>query len=121
MICESNNNIKVSARSIFLQGILLNRSFISSDIKKHSELLKTLNQIDKLCVKFGISLQQLLIAYLTQLENINQIIIGTSSINNLKDNILSLNIKLHPDLVSSIDIISKIPKSWTNPRNWTRG
>ena len=94
-------------RSIFLQGILLNSSFISTDIKKHSELLKTLNQIDKLCVKFGISLQQLLIAYLTQLENINQIIIGTSSINNLKDNILSLNIKLHPDLVSSIDIISK--------------
>ena len=38
--------------------------------------LKTLNQIDKLCVKFGISLQQLLIAYLTQLENINQIILN---------------------------------------------
>ena len=118
IISEYDTNIKVSARSIFLQGILLNRHSICDDIKEHSELLDTLELVDRLCVKYNINIKQLSIAYLSQLEKIDQIIVGTTSVNNLKDNILSTDIILPNDLIASLKIISKHPKTWTNPRNW---
>lgn len=119
MVLEYDKKIKVSARSIFLQGILLNRKFIFKDIRNHAELLNTLKSIDKLCNKNKLNLQQLSIAYLSQLKKINQIILGTTSINNLLNNISYLNLSLPDDLLDSIKAISEIPKSWTNPRNWS--
>ena len=117
MICKTDSNIKVSARSVFLQGILLNRKSIATDIKNHKELLKTLSLVDWLCAN-NINFQQLSIAYLSQLNRINKIIIGTTSIANLADHILSSSIKLSYDLVDLIKKISSTSKTWTNPRNW---
>ncbi|MBT5400349.1 aldo/keto reductase [bacterium] len=118
IISEYNTNIKVSARSVFLQGILLNRHSICDDIEEHSELLDALELVDRLCVKHNINIKQLSIAYLSLLERIDQIIVGTTSINNLKDNILSTDIVLSNNLITSLKTISKQPKVWTNPRKW---
>jgi aryl-alcohol dehydrogenase-like predicted oxidoreductase len=118
MICEISTNIKVSARSVFLQGILLNRKFISTDIKNYKELLNTLNLVDRLCAENNINFQQLSIAYLSQLDRINKIIVGTTSIGNLEDNILSSSIKLSNELINLIGKISNCSKTWTNPRHW---
>ena len=121
IISEYNTNIKVSARSVFLQGILLNRRSIRDDIKEHSELLDTLELVDRLCIKHGINIKQLSIAYLSLLERIDQIIVGTTSIDNLSDNILSANLRLSNDLITSLEAISERPKTWTNPRYWRGG
>ena len=118
MVYEYDTNIKVSARSVFLQGILLDRHSIRNNIKDHLELLNTLELIDRLCNKHNINIQQLSIAYVTQLERIDQIIVGTTSINNLADNILSTNLRLPNDLVISLEAISECSKAWTNPRHW---
>ena len=118
IINEYDTNIKVSARSVFLQGILLNRHSIHNNIKDHLELFKTLKLIDRLCIQHDIKFQQLSIAYLTQLEKIDQIIIGTTSIDNLEDHVLSTRLKLNEDLIFSLETISQHPKTWTNPRYW---
>jgi len=77
-----------------------------------------LELVDRLCVKHNINIKQLSIAYLSLLERIDQIIVGTTSINNLKDNILSTDIVLSNNLITSLKTISKQPKVWTNPRKW---
>ena len=104
-----------------MQGILLNRRSIRDDIKEHSELLDTLELVDRLCIKHGINIKQLSIAYLSLLERIDQIIVGTTSIDNLSDNILSANLRLSNDLITSLEAISERPKTWTNPRYWRGG
>ena len=118
MVSKYDTNIKVSARSVFLQGILFNSHSIRDDIKDHTELLNTLELIDRLCSKYDVKFHQLSLAYLNQLESINQIILGTTSIDNLADHIVSAKLKLPNELLSSLETISKHPKTWTNPRYW---
>jgi|APSaa5957512535_1039671.scaffolds.fasta_scaffold32456_2 aryl-alcohol dehydrogenase-like predicted oxidoreductase len=120
VVDKYDSQIKVSARSIFLQGIILNDQWVRTGIKEHNELLNTLNMVRGLCSNFGITIQQLSIAYLTSLDRIDQIIVGTISNNKLRDNISSTKIQLDELLTFAIDDISSTSKPWTNPRNWQR-
>jgi aryl-alcohol dehydrogenase-like predicted oxidoreductase len=118
IVSEHESNVKVSARSIFLQGILLNEQWVRESVKEHGELLTQLNRVAELCSSFGLTIQQLSIAYFSSLENINQIIIGTVSADKLMENLKSFNIRLDKQLTSAIDEISHSSKPWTNPRSW---
>ena len=117
-VSKHNSNIKVSARSVFLQGLLFSNQWVRNSIKDHTELLRTLNTVKGLCSKFGITIQQLTISYLSSLERINQIIIGTISDEKLTNNLSLENIQLDKQLISDIDEISLLSKPWTNPRGW---
>ena len=118
IISDHNSQIKVSARSVFLQGIMIDDQWAKISVKDHNELLNTLNIAKELCSKFGMTIQQLSIAYLASLDRIDQIIIGTISNDKLKDNILSTKIKLEKTIITSIHEISSSSKPWTNPRTW---
>jgi aryl-alcohol dehydrogenase-like predicted oxidoreductase len=118
IVSKHNSQIKVSARSVFLQGVMLNDQWARTSVKDHNELLNTLNMVRELCSSFGITIQQLSIAYLVSLDRIDQIIIGTISNDKLKDNMLSTKMQLDKLLTSAIDEISSTSKSWTNPRSW---
>ena len=118
VVRKHNSQIKVSARSVFLQGIILNDQWARTSVKDHNELLNTLNIVKELCSSFGITIQQLSIAYLASLDRIDQIIIGTISNDKLQDNMLSTKMQLDKPLTSAIDEISFTSKSWTNPRSW---
>ena len=118
VISDSNSQIKVSARSVFLQGIIIDDQWAKTSVKDHKELLNTLSIVKELCSSFSITIQQLSIAYLVSLDQINQVIVGTISNDKLKDNILSTRIKLADKLISNINEISSTSKPWTNPRNW---
>jgi aryl-alcohol dehydrogenase-like predicted oxidoreductase len=117
-VIKHNSNIKVSARSVFLQGILFNNQWARNSIKDHDELLRTLNIVRGLCSKFGITIQQLSISYLSSLERVNQIIIGTISDDKLINNISCEKTQLEKQLIFDINEISLSSKSWTNPRGW---
>jgi len=117
-VCEHGSNIKVSVRSVFLQGMLFNNEWVRVSIKDHEELLRTLNIVRGLCSKFDITIQQLSISYLASLERINQIIIGTISDDKLINNISCERILLDKQLIFDINKISLSSKSWTNPRSW---
>jgi len=118
VVSKHDSQIKVSARSVFLQGVILNDQWVRTSIEEHNELLNTLNIVRKLCSNFSITIQQLSVAYLSSLDRINQIIIGTISDDKLRDNIYSTKIQLDKQLTSAIDGISSTSKSWTNPRGW---
>jgi aryl-alcohol dehydrogenase-like predicted oxidoreductase len=118
MIIDSGANTKVAARSVFLQGILLDRKSIQTDIADNKEFLKSLDLVDKLCIDNGIDLADLSIAYLSSLKGLNSIIVGTTSLANLKRNIEATHIVLDRELKDSLDSISRLSKSWTNPRHW---
>ena len=112
------SEIKIAARSVFLQGVIFSDQRARMDIKDHHELLVTLDQLRELCSDFGLTMQQLSVAYLSSLEKINQIIVGTISDDKLSENMASTKIQLNKSLIASIEEISTRAKSWSNPRSW---
>jgi aryl-alcohol dehydrogenase-like predicted oxidoreductase len=85
------SEIKIAARSVFLQGVIFNNHRARMKIKRHHELLVSLEQLRRLGSDFGITIQQLSVAYLSSLEKINQIIVEKIAANS---------------------------KPWSNPRSW---
>jgi aryl-alcohol dehydrogenase-like predicted oxidoreductase len=118
IIIDSGINIKIAARSVFLQGILLDRKSIQTDIEYNKLLLELLDRVDSLCTEHNINIMDLSLAYLSSLRDINMIIVGTTSFDNLVKNIQATDIELPAALIKRLDSISRLPKSWTNPRHW---
>ena len=112
------SEIKIAARSVFLQGVIFNNHRARMKIKHHRELLVSLDQLRRLGSDFGISIQQLSVAYLSSLEKINQIIVGTISDDKLSENMASIKIQLNKSLIASIEKIAANSKPWSNPRSW---
>ena len=110
--------VKIAARSVFLQGVMFNHERARKNINDHKELLDSLDQLRSLASDFGITIQQLSVAYLSSLEKINQIIVGTISDDKLSENMASLKIQLNESLIASIEKIASKSKPWSNPRRW---
>ena len=109
-------NIKIVARSIFLQGTLLN------DIKKH-KFKKQINnykkKISNFCLKNKFNYYEYLIQFIKSLSSIDYVIIG--SIN--KDNLnlffkVFNNKKLNKNINNDFRKISEKKKIWNNPQRW---
>jgi len=109
---------KIAVRSVFLQGVIFNDERAPMNTKDHNELLYTLDKLRRLGSDFGITIQQLSIAYLSSLENIDQIIVGTISDEKLSENMASIKIQLDTSLTASIEQIAAKSKPWSNPRSW---
>ena len=118
-IIDYQTEIRIIARSIFLQGIFFHPASIKEKIKENKLLLQYLQKITTICESYGFDLNIGCIAFIHALERIEQLIIGTSSIENLKSNFGSLNQELNKDTIDEIYEISKDPKPWTNPKDWT--
>ena len=112
------SEIKIAARSVFLQGVIFNNHRARINIKYHHELLDILDQLQKLCTDFGLNIQQLSVAYLSSLDKINQIIVGTISDDKLIENMASIKMQLNKSLIASIEKISVKSKPWSDPRSW---
>ena len=113
-------NITIHARSIFLQGILIN------DIKywpKNTNSKFYIDKIDQLVNKFQLSKIELCIAYIKSLDWINGIIIGLETLEQLKNNIDLFN-KTRLLNYEEIKLINKIfnntPNTITDPRLWIK-
>jgi len=112
------SEIKIAARSVFLQGAIFNNPRSRINAKYHHELLDTIDQLQKLCTDFGLNIQQLCVAYLSSLDKINQIIVGTISDDKLIENMASIKMQLNKSLIASIEKISVKSKPWSDPRSW---
>ena len=106
---------KIVARSIYLQGTLLNNC---NQFKFKKELDNYLSLIKNLSDKYNIKFYDLITLFIFNLNLINYYLFG--SIN--KDNTISfLNInnkKINQRLMNELLEISSIKRSWNNPRNW---
>ena len=117
-IMSYNSTIKIAARSIFLQGIIFNKSRIKDLITESELAIQSIDRIDLLAKKYDMSFKELAVGYLFNLKNLSMIIFGSTSIENINfaNNQKKLNFK--EELMNEISAVSSDPKSWTNPRDW---
>ena len=108
----------IFARSIFLQGVLFNRSQIYNHIKQAKYLTKYLEKIDLLVKKYEISLIEMSCSFVLSLRRISNIIVGTNSTKNLSDIKDASLIELPEELILELRALSDQYKEWGNPKNW---
>lgn len=106
------------ARSLLLQGILTNRSEIKTRIKQHTEVSAYLTELDQLAENNNMKTLEMCMRFTFSLQGIQQFIVGTTSIQNLKLNLSFENLPLKDEIYNTIYEMGSRPKVWTNPRNW---
>lgn len=106
------------ARSLLLQGILANRNAINFRIRQSQRVFEYLNQLDQLAQECGLSTLELALAFVFSLDNIDHYLIGTTSKENLENNIRCLKVKLPLQVFMRVLEMASQPESWVNPRNW---
>ena len=123
LYCEYVKNNQTSkkfvARSIFLQGVIMNQTGLQTKSKYWKEILECLEVIKKSAFCYKISLIELSLLFVFSLLDIEDFIIGTTSINNLKMNVDIINNKLNENLFAEIYQIASKKKKWSNPQLWT--
>lgn len=106
--------IEVNARSIFLQGRLLN---YTSNKNLNTDLELKLEQLYKLCDKYNSNIENEAKRNIYQFENIN-FIISSLSINNFKKNLCYYDYFNSKKFDSELISIQDKGYNFTNPRNW---
>lgn len=115
---RNSTPIRFAARSLLLQGILVNRKSISARISQSDAIIQYLKKLDELSREAGLSTLELVLGFIFSLKNIDHFLIGTTSLQNLKNNVRCLNVKLPEEICSQIFKIASPPKPWANPKNW---
>tara|TARA_B100001123_G_C14987519_1_gene898179 strand:- start:176 stop:799 length:624 start_codon:yes stop_codon:yes gene_type:complete len=110
--------VRFVARSLLLQGILVNREQIIKRIPSGKEILSYLLKLDFIAQENNISTLEMALRFVYSLKNIDHYIIGTTSIQNLKMNKQYFQKKLPFDVFTLIYELASQPKSWSNPRTW---
>ena len=117
-IKNNSSRVRFAARSLLLQGILVNRDAIAKRFKRPEEIFTYLSQLDKLAQDCNLTTLEMAFAFVFSLSNIDHFVIGTSSIENLKKDISCLKMKLPEDLSGRIFKAASITREWSNPRSW---
>ena len=110
-----DHKIKIHVRSIFLQGLFyMERNLLP---KKLKPLKKYLIELDMLCKKSKISIDELLISYVKNKKYIDKIIFGIDNLDQLNNNIkiYNKNISAAYEVIDQIEIKNK---DLLNPVNW---
>lgn len=115
-----NLNIKIFVRSVFLQGLIFleNRDEME-DID--SSLIYYIEYINDLADKKGISISRLAIDYIKSFNEIDGVLVGCETVDQLKDNIIQFNIKSSISEIDKQNIIKftdNIPEKIIDPRKW---
>jgi aryl-alcohol dehydrogenase-like predicted oxidoreductase len=112
--------VRFAARSLLLQGILINRAGIKSRIQKSTEVLEYLGSLDGLADKYGLSVLEMALAFVFSLEGIDHYLIGTTSLENLQKDLSCLKIKLPGELFAQLFEMASRSKDWTDPRSFNQ-
>ena len=105
-------------RSAFLQGIFFKNPTDSNFIvRKLSNELTFLNQLSD---KYNVPIGSFALNYCLSQKDIDQVIIGTDSINQLEQNIESIKLNLEDSLVDEINSIFIKNEKFLNPSLWDK-
>lgn len=117
-VAQSPTSIKFVARSVFLQGTLLNQEQITQRIQHSSEMLAYFQEIEQLAKGHHFSLQDIALAFVLHLKRIDHAIIGTTRLSHLKAHLQSSQNTIPNDLLEHLYTKAARARAWTNPRNW---
>ena len=106
------------ARSIFLQGTLLNIEKKRKNFNYYEEIFKIVKTLKELAYSYEVDYLGMLLSYVNSLEGLDHIIISSKNKTNLEKILKNSKLKLNKDLKLKINKISQNQNDWTNPRNW---
>ena len=105
----------VVARSIFLQGTLLNKIVHHKERKKIKDYLGLIKDI---CSNNVVDFNKVLISFVFNIKYINKIILGSVNKDNITKILRLSNFKISKSLMKKIYKQSNKQKKWNNPKNW---
>jgi aryl-alcohol dehydrogenase-like predicted oxidoreductase len=114
-------NIEIHVRSIFLQGILLNKPIKYPNNIQKNEFDKLENTILTISKKLQLTKLELCFAYINSFEWINKFLIGIDNLEHLEINfnIINKNLKLKKeDILFIQNITQNINQDIINPSKW---
>ncbi len=106
--------IKIQARSIFLQGILVKDPKKLKYLKKNKKLYEIIFSLYNCCSKKNVDLKEACLLFIKKQKNIEFLTFGTESLAQLKQNISSLRNNKNFDLSRFVTENKKI----IDPRKW---
>ena len=108
--------IEIHARSVFLQGLFFkNAKELPNKLTSLEPYLAAINKTSK---GNNLSLNTLSLNYVMQQKNIDNVLIGVDSVEQLKENIKSLKSEISATVMREIDSINVKETSLLNPSNW---
>ena len=109
---------KLVARSIFLQGTLLNIEEKRERFNYFDEINNMVKCLKELAYAYEVDYLGMLLSYVNSLEGLDHIIVSSKNKTNLDKILKNSELKLNEDLKLKINEISEKLNDWTNPRNW---
>ena len=106
------------ARSIFLQGTLLNIEKKIERFNYFDEIRTMIKYLKELAYSYKVDYMGMLVSYVNSLEGLDHIIVSSKNKTNLDKILKKSGLKLNQDLKLKINEISEKLNDWTNPRNW---
>jgi uncharacterized protein len=106
----------IHTRSAFLQGLFFKDDFESSKISK--QLSSELNLIKNIAKAEEISISNLALSYCLNQENIDSVLIGVDSVDQLLENLNAINYKIKPNSLEKINAIRVDNTDLLNPSLW---
>ena len=119
--CANRKGIKLYARSIFLQGVIL--SNIDSEICQKMEITSQMTRLQDISKSLKRSVAQLAIDYVSSIEEIERWLIGCETVEQIKENIgLCKNARrLESNMCEEIKQISQsLSEKVIDPRKWKK-
>lgn len=111
-----NKGKKIHTRSAFLQGLFFKDS--SSTNLVAQQLSNQLLDIQKLASEENISISSLALGYCLSQKNIDQVLIGVDSVEQLLDNIKAADYQIRKELTEKINLIRVENTDLLNPSLW---
>ena len=106
------------ARSIFLQGNLLNIEKKTERFNYFNEISLMVKILRELAISYKVDYLGMLVSYVNSLEGLDHIIVSSKNRKNLDEILKKSRFTLNQDLKLKINEISNKLNDWTNPRNW---
>ena len=112
----SNNGIEVHARSAFLQGLFY---LLDSEIEKRfNDALPFINKLKSIAAETYLTLPELSLLWLVNLDEISKVIIGVDSAEQLNKHLVTLNKKVDPSVFEVALSVNYQNENILNPSVW---
>jgi len=109
-------NIEIHVRSVFLQGLFF---------KEYDKLVGSLEifrpqikEIQDLCNVNAIKVSDLALGYVSSNDEIDNILIGVDTEEQLQENLLAINRSINKEILDKINYLKVTDKNMLNPSNW---
>jgi aryl-alcohol dehydrogenase-like predicted oxidoreductase len=106
----------IHTRSAFLQGLFFKNSNNENTIVK--KLHPQLELLKQIAVKYNCTMEELALSYCLQQDNIDNVIIGVDSINQLDANLQASNYSIGEEIIQKVNTIRIEDLDLLNPSLW---